>query len=135
MFLNILSFNFVQTPNKSLRLRRFRRSYANCPVVVPITVKIALLILLDVCALFKVATFLFLQLFVPNFKNLLFNSLITGWSLENLPYLSSCSLSPWCRFWRILSNVSRGIKSDITCTNVSGASPNTFYCLETYGTH
>ena len=26
LFLNILSFNFVQTPNKSLRVRKFRRS-------------------------------------------------------------------------------------------------------------
>ena len=31
-FLNILSFNFVQTPNKSLRFRIFSRSYVNCPV-------------------------------------------------------------------------------------------------------
>ena len=53
-----------------------------------------------------------------NFKNLLFNSLITGWSLENLPYLSSCSLWQWCRFWRIRSKVSPGIKSDITCKKV-----------------
>ena len=32
--LNIPSFNFVQTPNKSLRFRRFRRNYVNHPVKV-----------------------------------------------------------------------------------------------------
>ena len=42
LFLKILSFNFVQTPKKSLRFRRFR-SYVNHSVVVPTTVKIALL--------------------------------------------------------------------------------------------
>ena len=66
------------------------------------------------------------SLFKENFKNLLFNSLITGWNLENLPYL--------CRFW-IRSNISRGIKSDIGCTKASGASPNTFYGLQAYGSH
>ena len=47
LFLNILSFNFVQTPNKSLRFRRFR-SYVNHSIVIPTTVKIALLIMLYV---------------------------------------------------------------------------------------
>ena len=42
LFLNILSFNFVQTPNKSLRFRRFR-SYVNHFIVVPNTVKIVLI--------------------------------------------------------------------------------------------
>ena len=46
--LNILSFNFVKTLNKSLRFRRFWRSYVNHPVVVSTTVKVALLFLLDV---------------------------------------------------------------------------------------
>ena len=35
----------------------------------------------------------------------------------------------------IRSNVSQGIKSDITCTKVSGASPNTFYGLQAFCTH
>ena len=35
LFLNILSFNFFSTSNKSLRFRRFRRSYINCHVVFP----------------------------------------------------------------------------------------------------
>ena len=35
LFYNILSFNFVQTPNKSLRFRRFSRSYVHQSVVVP----------------------------------------------------------------------------------------------------
>ena len=34
LFLNILSFNFVPTPNKFLRLKRFRKSYVNRPDVV-----------------------------------------------------------------------------------------------------
>ena len=53
-------------------------------------------------------------------KNLLFDFLITGRSLENLSYLSSCSLSQRWRFWRIHSNVLRGIESDLAYTNVSG---------------
>ena len=34
LFLNILSFNFVPTPNKSLRLTRFRRNYVNRAAIV-----------------------------------------------------------------------------------------------------
>ena len=34
LFLNMLSFNFAPTPNKSLRFTRFRRSYVNRPAVV-----------------------------------------------------------------------------------------------------
>ena len=34
LFLNILSFNFVPTPSKCLRLKRFRKSYVNRPDVV-----------------------------------------------------------------------------------------------------
>ena len=34
LLLNILSSNFIPTPNKSLRYTRFRRSYVNYPVVV-----------------------------------------------------------------------------------------------------
>ena len=34
LFLNILSFNFVTTPRKSLRFTRFIRSYVNRPAVV-----------------------------------------------------------------------------------------------------
>ena len=34
LFLNIFSFNFVPTPNKFLRLKRFRKSYVNHPDVV-----------------------------------------------------------------------------------------------------
>ena len=47
LFLNILSFNFFQMPDKSLRFRRFK-SYVNLHTVVPTTVKIALLFLFDV---------------------------------------------------------------------------------------
>ena len=48
LLLNILSFNFVQTPNKSLTLRGFRRSSVNRPAVVPNNVKIPLPFLFDV---------------------------------------------------------------------------------------
>ena len=51
LFLNIFSFNFFPTSNKSLRLRRFRRSYVNCHVVVPTNhcqSSTSLLFLLDV---------------------------------------------------------------------------------------
>ena len=49
LFLNILSFNFLQTPNKSLRFRKFRRSNVHCsPVVQTNHCQVALLILLDV---------------------------------------------------------------------------------------
>ena len=34
LFLNIISFNFVPTPNKFLRLKRCRKSYVNRPDVV-----------------------------------------------------------------------------------------------------
>ena len=43
-----------------------------------------------------------------NFKNIIFDSLITGRSCENLSYLSSCSLSQRWRFRRIRSNALRG---------------------------
>ena len=62
-----------------------------------------------------------LYLLKENFKNLLFNLLITGGSLENLSYLSSRSLSQKWRFWIIRSNVLRGIESDLAYTKVSGA--------------
>ena len=45
-----------------------------------------------------------MDLFFPleeNFNNLLFNSLITGRNLENLSYLSSCSLSKRWKFQRM----------------------------------
>ena len=57
-------------------------------------------------------------LFKENFKNLLFNSLITGWSFENLSDLSSCLLSQRLRFQGIRSNVLRGNGSDVSYTKV-----------------
>ena len=47
LFLNILSFNFVPTPNKSLRLTRFRRSYVNRPAVVLIKVTLLFCLICD----------------------------------------------------------------------------------------
>ena len=34
LLLNVLFFNFVPTPSKSIRFTRFRRSYINCTAVV-----------------------------------------------------------------------------------------------------
>ena len=50
LFLNILSFNYVQTTNKSLRFRKFRRSYTYTSLLSfkPTTMKCRLLFLLDV---------------------------------------------------------------------------------------
>ena len=55
LFLNMLSFNFVPTLNKSHRFRRFWRSYVNRPAVVLIKAKL----LFRLCTLFKTATYLF----------------------------------------------------------------------------
>ena len=41
LFLNMIPFNFVHTPNKSLRFTRFRKSYVYCLAVV--LIKVALL--------------------------------------------------------------------------------------------
>ena len=72
-----------------------------------------------------------LYLLKENFKNLLFDLLITGKSFENLSYLSSCLLLQRVRFWRIRSKVFRGIKSE----KYRGSSLNKFYGMEAYGTH
>ena len=66
LFLNILSFNFVTTPRKSLRFRRFIRSYVNHPAVVLTNYcQCYIAFLLDVrCS--KLPCSIFLQWFVPN---------------------------------------------------------------------
>ena len=71
-----------------------------------------------------------LYLLKENFKDLLSDLLIAGRSFENLSYLSSCSLSQRWKFWRIRSNVFRGIESE----QYWGSPLNTFYGLEAYGT-
>ena len=65
VFLNILSFNFVATPRKSLRFTRFIRSYVNRPAVVLTNhCQSYTAFLLDVrCS--KLPCSIFLQLFVP----------------------------------------------------------------------
>ena len=55
-----------------------------------------------------------------NFKNLLFDCLITGKNCENLSYLSSYLLSERWSFQRIHLNVLRDIESDLAYTKVSG---------------
>ena len=57
-----------------------------------------------------------------DFKNLLFDSLITGRNFENLSYLSSCLLSQRWSFRRIRPNVLRGNESHLVYTKVSGVS-------------
>ena len=73
LFLNIFFFNFVPTPNKSLRFTRFRRSYVNCTAVALTNHCQSYTALLpDVCCS-KWPRFFFLQLFVPiemHFRNL-----------------------------------------------------------------
>ena len=69
--LNILSLNFVQKPNKSLRLRKFRRSYVHRSVVVQTNhCQISTAFLVDGrCAKWPYSFFFFfffLRLFVPN---------------------------------------------------------------------
>ena len=59
-------------------------------------------------------------LFKGNFKNLLFDSLITGRSLGNLSYFSGWLLSQRWRFQRIRSNVLRGSESDLAYTKILG---------------
>ena len=68
LFLNILSFNFVPTPRKSLRFTRFRRSYVNRPLVVLTNHCQSDTAFFDWCAPFKVATLLFLLLFFPSYS-------------------------------------------------------------------
>ena len=69
---------------------------------------------------FLTVTMDLLYLLKENFKNILFDLLITGRSFQNLSYLWSCSLSQRWRSWRIRSNVLRGIESDLAFTKVSG---------------
>ena len=60
-----------------------------------------------------------LYLLKKNFKKLLSDILITERSFKNLSYLSCCSLSQKWRFWRIHSNVLRGIELELASTKVS----------------
>ena len=72
LFLNMLSFNFVSTPRKSLRFIRFRRSYVNHPVVILTNhCQRYTVFFFAWCTLPKVAMFLFLQ---PNDRAVAFLS-------------------------------------------------------------
>ena len=66
LFLNILSFNFVAAPRKSLKFTRFIRSYVNRPsTVLTNHSQSYTAFLLDVrCS--KLPCFIYLQLFVSN---------------------------------------------------------------------
>ena len=59
-------------------------------------------------------------LFKENFKNLLFDLLITGRSFENLTYLASCMFSQKWRFRITRYNVVRGIELDLAHSKVLG---------------
>ena len=64
-FLNILSFIFFPTPNKSLRLTRFRKSCVSRPDVV-LTNRTSYTVFCYMCAaLFRMVTFLFCSCFSP----------------------------------------------------------------------
>ena len=65
LFFSIFSFNFVPTPNKSLRFTRFKKLFKS-PCHRSKQPLSKLHCFFARCALFKVTTFLFLQLFVPN---------------------------------------------------------------------
>ena len=66
LFLNRFFFNFIQTPNKSLRFRKFRRNNVHRPVVIETNHCQSCTAFFAWCALSKVSAFLFLRLFVPN---------------------------------------------------------------------
>ena len=80
LFLNILSFNFVSTPNKFLRLKRLRKSYVNRPDVA-LTNHTSHKLLdvqtaakkerdhIEQCSTVQCGHAPFLQLFVPNSTN------------------------------------------------------------------
>ena len=66
LFLNILSFNFIAAPRKSLRFTKFIRSYVNRPAVVLTNhCQSDIVFLLDVRYL-KLPCLFLLLLFVPN---------------------------------------------------------------------
>ena len=65
-----------------------------------------------------------------NFKNLLFDLLITVRSFENLSYLSSCSMSQ-----RFRLNVIWGIELDLAYTKVSGVASQYILRFGAYDTH
>ena len=71
-FLNIVSFNFMPTPNKSLRFTRFGRSYVNRTAVVLTNHCQSYTAFCLMCAVQKghVHFFFFLQPFVPNDSHL-----------------------------------------------------------------
>ena len=68
-----------------------------------------------------------------NFKNILFDLLITVRSFENLSHLSSCLLSQ--RFRRVRLNVIWGIESDLAYTKVSGVASQYILQFGAYDTH
>ena len=70
-FLSIYSFNFILMLHKSLRFRRFIRSYVNCHVVVPTNNCQICTAFFAWCALFEVATFLFSHCLFPIIVHLL----------------------------------------------------------------
>ena len=66
LFLNILSFNFIEAPRKSLRFTKFIRSYVNRPAVVLTNHCQSDIVFLLNVRYSKLPCSFFLQLFVPN---------------------------------------------------------------------
>ena len=105
VFLNILSFNFVATPRKSLRFTRFIRSYVNCRAVALTNhCQSYTAFLLDVrCS--KLPCSIFWQLFVPN---------DSAFALLSTPVARSCELqggSGQKQMWKVtnISNLTVGV--------------------------
>ena len=73
LFYNIFSFNFVQTPNKSLRFTRFSRSYIHSLLSFQATALKVVLLVFSWCVLFKMTTSLFFGGCLPPTKAYLRN--------------------------------------------------------------
>ena len=104
LFLNILSFKFVPTPRKSLRFTRFRRSYVNHPAVVLTNHCQSYTVFFAWCALFKVATFLFLQVLLPNCSAVAF---------LRTPVTRMLLTPRWAVVVKNISNLTVGVKHSI----------------------
>ena len=104
LFLTILSFTFVPTPRKSLRFTRFRRSYVNHPAVVLTNHCQSYTVFFAWCVLFKVATFFFLQLLLPNCSAVAF---------LRTPVTRMLLTPRWAVVVKNISNLTVGVKHSI----------------------
>ena len=76
-----------------------------------------------------------LYLLKENFKNLLFDLLITGRSFENLSYLSSCSFDHKDEdSEEFIRAYYKALNQTLLTQTHRSSPPNLFYGLEAYGT-